>query len=90
MEYSQSVKYLHIRKRIRSLRLMHTRFARRNEYLEIFIFGRTMFDSRASAKLASAGISILWLIQEAKDLKTGSAQTVLDALFIVLLKNGRY
>lgn len=35
---SQSVKCLHIRKRIRSLRLMHTRFARRNEYQEIFIF----------------------------------------------------
>lgn len=35
---SQSVKCLHIHKRIRSLRLMHTRFARRNEYQEIFIF----------------------------------------------------
>ena len=42
---SQSVKCQHIRKRICSLRLMHTRFARRNEYPEIFIFGKTMFDS---------------------------------------------
>ena len=33
---SQSVKCLHIRKRIRSLRLMHTRFARRDKQQPFF------------------------------------------------------
>ena len=51
------------------------------------IFGRTMLDSRASAELAPAGFSILLMTSESKDLKTGSAQTVLAALFILLLEN---